>query len=234
MSGPESMRVAVLASGGGSDFQSLIDRFESDDAAARIVGLVASRQGAGALERAARHGIEACVLPEEARADRETEAAFVIQQLRTWNADLIVLAGYLRLVPPRVVRAFWGGIINIHPALLPAFGGEGMYGSHVHRAVVESGVRVTGATVHFVDEAYDRGPIIAQWPVPVLSDDTPATVAARVLEVEHRLLPAVVSALARGHVSLDEEGVVRWTEEWYRGEHFRLGAETDELESQSE
>jgi folate-dependent phosphoribosylglycinamide formyltransferase PurN len=122
--------------------------------------------------------------------------------------DLIVLAGYLRLVPRSVVGAYRGRIINVHPALLPAFGGAGMYGQRVHSAVIEEGARVSGATVHFVDEQYDRGPIIAQWPVPVLPDDTAATLGARVLRVEHLLLPRAACAVARGRVHLDENGQI--------------------------
>jgi folate-dependent phosphoribosylglycinamide formyltransferase PurN len=102
-------------------------------------------------------------------------------------------------------------MLNVHPALLPAFGGQGMYGHRVHEAVVASGVRVTGATVHFVDEHYDRGPIIAQWPVPVFAGDTPGTVAVRVLEVEHQLFPRVVAAVAAGHIALDGHGRVTGT-----------------------
>jgi folate-dependent phosphoribosylglycinamide formyltransferase PurN len=111
--------------------------------------------------------------------------------------DLVVLAGYLKLVPADTVSAFDGRMVNIHPALLPAFGGPGMYGIRVHRAVLASGATVSGATVHLVNAEYDRGPIVAQWPVPVQPGDTPEALAARVLQVEHRLLPAVVLAAAR-------------------------------------
>jgi folate-dependent phosphoribosylglycinamide formyltransferase PurN len=115
-------------------------------------------------------------------------------------------------------------MINIHPALLPSFGGEGMYGRRVHEAVVESGVRVTGPTVHFVNEEYDEGAIIAQWPVPVRAGDTPNEVAARVLAVEHRLLPAVVRAFAEDAFHLTREGRCRWERPWFGGEQFRMAA----------
>ncbi len=116
--------------------------------------------------------------------------------LEAHDVSLVVLAGYLRLVPPDVVRRYAGRMINVHPALLPSFGGAGMYGVRVHRAVIASGVRVTGVTAHFVDEQYDRGPIIAQWPVPVFPSDDSATLGARVLRVEHLLYPRVVDAVA--------------------------------------
>lgn len=196
------MRVVVFASGGGSNFQALIDRFGRGADGVELVGLVASRPDAGAVRRAAAATIPVYV------ADGDDEA--LGHALGDLAPDLIVLAGYMRLIPPDIVRRWWGRIINVHPALLPAFGGKGMYGARVHRAVVESGARVTGVTVHFVDEAYDRGPIIAQWPVPVLEGDGPEDVAARVLGVEHRLLPRVVGSIARGEVTLREDGRVSW------------------------
>ncbi len=150
--------------------------------------VLASRPDAGALERARRAGVSTGVLDDPADAD-EVVAAL-------GDAGLVVLAGYLRRVPPAAVARFRLRMINIHPALLPAFGGSGMYGRRVHEQVLASGIRMSGATVHYVDEEYDHGPIIAQWPVPVHADDTPETLAARVLEVEHRLLPLVVTALA--------------------------------------
>lgn len=222
------MRVVVFASGGGSNFRALTDRFADGGEGVEVAGLVASRETAGAIRRAEKAGIP-WVVASAAGAGTEGrgggEGAFLTGALERLGADLVVLAGYLRLVPPEVVGGWWGRIINIHPALLPAFGGRGMYGGRVHEAVIASGVRVTGATVHFVDEAYDRGPIIAQWPVPVLDGDTPTSIGARVLEVEHELLPRVVAALADGTVSLDEDGRVRWSRPWIDGHRFRVDRE---------
>jgi formyltetrahydrofolate-dependent phosphoribosylglycinamide formyltransferase len=190
-------RVAVFASGGGTNLQALIDRFNADPAApARVELIVGSRAGIGALDRAERAGIDAVALDARALGP-EAFGQALAEALESHRIDLIVLAGWLQLVPGEVVRRFHGRMINIHPALLPAFGGHGMYGMRVHRAVIESGARVSGATVHFVDEAYDEGAIIAQWPVPVLPGDTPESLAARVLAVEHRILPLAVEALAR-------------------------------------
>ncbi len=215
----DPVRIAVLASGGGSNFQALVDCFQRPDNPGReIAGVVASREGAGVLDRARRAGVASAVTP--ATASSEEAAAFLGDTLDEWRSDIVVLAGYMKLVPATLVRARWGRILNIHPALLPSFGGQGMYGGRVHRAVVDSGARITGATVHFVDEAYDRGPILCQWPVPVLAGDTPESVAARVLKVEHRILPAAVEALASGAVRLEADGRVRWGREWFETETF--------------
>lgn len=154
-----------------------------------MVRVVSNRADAGALERARRAGVAAAVLHDPA------DPAELLAVLR--DADLVVLAGYLKLVPAAVVARFRHRMINIHPALLPAFGGPGMYGRRVHAAVLASGARRSGATVHYVDEHYDRGPIIAQRAVPVEPGDTPERLAERVLTVEHELLPEVVLELAR-------------------------------------
>ena len=180
--------VAVLASGGGTNLQALLEALR-DSSVARVTRVVASGAAAGALERARRAGVPTAVL-----ADPADPAEIVTA---TGDARLVVLAGYLKRIPAAAVARLRWRVINIHPALLPAFGGPGMYGRRVHQAVLASGVALSGATVHYVDEEYDRGPIIAQWPVPVRPDDTPDALAARVLEVEHRLLPQVVLELAR-------------------------------------
>jgi len=180
--------VTVLVSGGGTNLQALLDALR-DSAVARVARVVASGADAGALERATRAGVSTAVL-----ADPDDPAEVVTA---TGDARLVVLAGYVKRIPAAAVARLRWRVINIHPALLPGFGGPGMYGRRVHEAVLASGAALSGATVHYVDEEYDRGPIIAQWPVPIRSGDTPDTLAARVLEVEHRLLPQVVLALAR-------------------------------------
>jgi phosphoribosylglycinamide formyltransferase 1 len=199
-------RIAVLVSGGGSNLQALIDHFDrrGDARAADVALVIASRSGTGALERATRRGVPAGVVPP---GDGDALA----RALRDADVDLVVLAGYMFLVPEIVTRAYEGRMLNVHPALLPAFGGKGLYGARVHRAVLASGARVSGATVHFVDADYDRGPIAAQWPVPVFAGDSAETLAARVLRVEHLLLPRVVERVARGDISLDGSGRVTGT-----------------------
>jgi formyltetrahydrofolate-dependent phosphoribosylglycinamide formyltransferase len=194
----EPKRVAVLASGGGTNLQALIDHFNPAPApAARVELVVASRAGIGALERAARAGVAAVTL-DARQIGPEALAARMLDELARHRVDVVVLAGWLQLVPPEVVERYHGRMLNVHPALLPAFGGKGMYGMRVHRAVIDSGVRVSGATVHHVSDRYDEGRIVAQWPVPVLAGDTPEALAARVLAVEHRILPLAVESLAAG------------------------------------
>lgn len=175
--------------------------------------MVASREGIGAIERAERAGVEVRVA-----GPAELGAA-----LGYGEPDLVVLAGWLRKIPETIVRRYAGRMINIHPALLPSFGGARMYGRRVHEAVIRSGARVSGPTVHFVNERYDEGAIIAQWPVPVREDDDADALASRVLAVEHRILPAVVEAFAVGDVELAQDGRCRWRRPWYSGEDFQLG-----------
>ncbi len=195
-------RIAVLASGGGSNLQALADHLRTlgDGAPGTVVLVISDRRGAGALVRAHAAGVPALHLGKDATATALGDA------LAAHRVDVVVLAGYLRLVPADVTRAYRGRIVNIHPALLPAFGGAGMYGAHVHRAVLAHGCTVSGPTVHFVDEVYDRGAIIAQQPVPVRQGDTPDSLAARVLAAEHALYPAVITALCDGTLTLGADG----------------------------
>jgi formyltetrahydrofolate-dependent phosphoribosylglycinamide formyltransferase len=218
----ESFRVAVLASGSGSNFQSILDRLHhSANSPVEVVLLVASKPGIRSIERAAAADVATVVLPDP-KEGRVVAADRLATALADARPDLIVLAGYLRLIPEEVVRAYWGRMINIHPALLPAFGGEGMYGGRVHTVVIDRGARLSGVTVHFVDEVYDHGAIIAQWPVPVLEGDTPEVLAARVLRVEHALLPAAVDAIARGQVTLLSTGECEWHVPWPGGDRFTI------------
>lgn len=197
-------RVAVLASGGGSNLQAILDYFATLGAqrAGDVVLVASDRAQAPALNRARAAGVEALHLDARGRSEGLPEA------LVSRGVMMVVLAGYLQLVPHSVTTSYRGRIVNVHPALLPAFGGRGMFGERVHAAVLAAGTTISGATVHFVDEAYDRGPIIAQWPVPVAPNDTPASLGARVLAVEHLLYPRVVQALCAQRVRLDEQGRV--------------------------
>ncbi|HJU66806.1 MAG TPA: phosphoribosylglycinamide formyltransferase [Gemmatimonadaceae bacterium] len=188
-------RIAVFASGRGSNLQALHAYLERTGGA-EVVLVASDRPAAGALAWARDRGTAAATLESAGR-----DAQAMLDVLSASRIDCVVLAGYLRLVPPEVVRAYHGRIVNVHPALLPAFGGPGMYGERVHRAVLQSGARVSGPTVHFVDEVYDHGAIIAQWPVPVFADDTESALAARVLRAEHLLLPRVAHLVATGRLA---------------------------------
>jgi len=183
------MHVAVAVSGRGSNLEALL-RVLGPGTPVRVVVVLSSRPDAPALERAAARRIPSVVLQDPA------ESAEWLEALERHAVDLVVLAGYVKLVPSEVIARYRGRIINVHPALLPSFGGKGMYGRRVHEAVLASGARESGATVHLVDEVYDRGAILGQARVPVLPGDDPDRLAARVLEVEHRLLPAAVLAAA--------------------------------------
>jgi len=184
-----TMRVAVAVSGRGSNLEALL-RALGPAAPARVALVLSNRADAGALEVAAAHGVPTQVLGDPA------DPAEWLAGLERHRIDLVVLAGYLKLVPAAVIARYRDRIVNVHPALLPAHGGRGMYGHRVHQAVLDSGDRESGATVHLVDEVYDRGAILAQSRVPVLPGDSAERLAARVLEAEHRLLPAVVLAAA--------------------------------------
>lgn len=190
------LRLAVCASGGGTNFQAILDAIERGALSAAVALCVSNRPDAGALDRARRRDIPTAVLDPSAPAHEAT----LLDTLDTHAVNFIALAGYLRKIPSGVVDRFRHRMTNIHPALLPAFGGEGMYGMHVHRAVLDYGARWSGATVHLVDESYDTGPIVLQEPVPVYPDDTPDALAARVLEVEHRLYPEALRLFAEGRI----------------------------------
>jgi phosphoribosylglycinamide formyltransferase-1 len=185
-------RLAVLASGRGSNLQAIIEHFDNlaRERVANVVLVASNRADSPALIRAATASIDI------ADFDAADDGTQLLELLRKFRVDLVVLAGYLKRIPPLVIREYAGRIINIHPALLPAFGGEGMYGPRVHEAVIASGARESGVTVHLVDDEYDRGPIVAQWRVPVEPTDTPESLAARVLAVEHVVYPRVIEMVA--------------------------------------
>lgn len=189
------MNITVFASGGGTDFQSIIDGVESGQIKARINLLIAGKENIFAIERAKAHGIPYKVFLKRNYGSLGEMFEEIIALLKEQKTDLIVLAGYLTILAPNIVREYCGRIINIHPSLLPSFGGAGMYGIKVHEAVLASGEKETGCTVHYVDENPDTGKIIAQARVPVKEGDTPEILQKRVLVEEHKLLPQVVAKL---------------------------------------
>jgi phosphoribosylglycinamide formyltransferase/phosphoribosylglycinamide formyltransferase-1 len=185
-------RLAVLASGRGSNLQAIIEHFDNiaRERIAKVVLVASNRPDSPALIRAATASIEI------ASFDAADDGNQLLEILRRFRVDIVVLAGYLKRIPPRVVQEYSGRILNVHPALLPDFGGDGMYGARVHEAVIASGAKESGVTVHIVNDEYDRGPIVAQWRVPVEPDDTAETLAARVLSVEHVVYPRVIEMVA--------------------------------------
>jgi len=186
-------RVAVFASGGGSNFQSLINHVSSGDRAWSIDLLVMNREG-GALRRARSAGVPVHIIPTKGR-DMSEIAQDTLRVLDEHAIDIVLLAGYLRFVPSEVTSRFSGRILNIHPALLPEFGGPGMYGMNVHRAVADSESTKIGATIHFVSDLYDEGAILGQWRMSRRPEDSAEEIAAKVLKIEHRLYPAAVDHL---------------------------------------
>lgn len=185
-------KIAVLASGSGGNLQAIIDAAENGFLKdIKVDCVISNKQDAYALKRAQEHNIDAIFLDDE-NLSREEYTKNIINELEKRNIDLICLAGFMLILTPNIIEKFRGRIINIHPALLPKFCGKGMFGKRVHKAVIESGEKESGATVHFVDEGCDTGPIIVQEKVKILEDDTPETLAKRVLEVEHRIYPKAI------------------------------------------
>lgn len=198
------LRTVVCVSGGGTNLQAILDGIERKEIAnVQIVRVISNNRNAYALERARNAGIEAvCVSPRD-YADRAGFNRALIQKTDEASPDLIVLAGFLVVIPPELIRRYENRIVNIHPSLIPSFCGTGYYGLKVHEAVLERGVKVTGATVHFVDEGTDTGPIILQKPVSVRQDDTPQTLQRRVMEeAEWIILPKALDLIAGGRVTV--------------------------------
>ena len=195
-------RIGVLASGGGTNLQCIIDACERGEIDGDVAVVVSNVPEAFALERAKKHRIDAYAFPHKG-VTREQHEADIIECLDQHGVDLVVLAGYLRILTPVFINKYAGRLMNTHPALLPAFGGTGMHGLNVHKAVLDYGCKVSGCTIHFVTLDVDGGPIILQKAVPVLEDDTPETLQERVLKEEHKLFPRAVQLFAKGKLRLE-------------------------------
>lgn len=203
------LRIGVLVSGGGTNLQAVMNAMDAGKiTGAEIAVVISNNAGAYALERAEKKGIEALVVSPKDYDSREEFHEALLSALKERNLDLLVLAGYLVAIPPSIVQAFPMKIINIHPSLIPSFCGKGYYGLKVHEGVLKRGVKVTGATVHFVDEGTDTGPIILQKAVEVQPDDTPRTLQRRVMEqAEWLLLPRAIDLIANDRLKI-EDGLV--------------------------
>jgi formyltetrahydrofolate-dependent phosphoribosylglycinamide formyltransferase len=200
MTANDDLRVAVLLSGEGTSLENLFEQIESGDLPAQIVVVIGSKEDAGGLERARRHGVPALAVPRKHYPDTSDFNDAIHVELDRHEVDLVACLGFLS--PFETRGKFDGRAINVHPALVPAFSGKGYYGRRIYQAVLAAGVKVTGATVHFVDAEYDRGPIILQEAVAVLDDDTPSTLAARVQAVERRLIPEAIRLFASGRLAI--------------------------------
>jgi phosphoribosylglycinamide formyltransferase-1 len=203
MSAARTVPLGVLISGSGTNLQAIIDAIEAKRLAAEIRVVISNRREAFGLERARRHGIEALYLDHRGYADREAYDRALLEILERRGVELVILAGFMRLLSPLFVRAYRHRIMNIHPALLPAFPGL-----HVQKRALEYGVRFSGCTVHFVDEQCDEGPIIIQAVVPVLQDDTVESLAARILKEEHRIYPRAIQLYSEGRLRVEGRRVI--------------------------
>lgn len=196
------MNIAVFASHGGSDLQAIIDGCKNNKINARVAVVISNNGNSMALQRAADEEIPADHLSAKKFGSEEILAEKILSVLSEYHVDMIFLAGYMRMLHVSVLEKYHNRIFNIHPALLPKFGGKGMYGMNVHNAVIEAGETETGVTIHRVNAEYDSGEIVAQTKVPVMENDTPETLAARVLEREHEFLVEVISDIVNGEIVL--------------------------------
>ena len=192
------LKIAVLLSGSGTTLENLFVKQDEGKLSVEIAAVLSSRRDAYGLERARKRSVPALVVERKKFKDADSFSAEIFKALAPYQPELIVLAGFMCML--RIPPQYEGKVINVHPALLPAFGGKGFYGHHVHEAVVAHGCKISGCTVHFVDNEYDQGPIIAQKSVPVLDDDTPESLAERVQSAERELYPEVIQAIAEGRV----------------------------------
>ena len=197
------LRIAVFASHGGSNLQALIDGCASGLIDGEIALVISNNKKAFALERARNHHIDTLITTESSFASAEEFGNHIATELSRRGVNLICLAGYMKMIPQQIITKYRNRIINIHPALLPKFGGKGMIGIHVHEAVIAAGESETGVTIHLVNEVYDDGRILAQSRVPVQSGDSPQSLQERVLELEHHLYPETVAKIATGEISLE-------------------------------
>jgi phosphoribosylglycinamide formyltransferase-1 len=203
MGNNEPIRLGVLASGQGSNLEAIIKHIENGSLNAQVVAVISNISTAGALVIAGQYNIPAFHISQKQFPGEQEFVDYLLSVLEKYKTDLIILAGYLKKIPTEVIKSYKNRILNIHPALLPAFGGHGLYGHFVHEAVLQYGCKVTGATVHIVDEDYDTGVPVIQQCVPVLEDDTPESLASRVLEVEHKIFSRAIQLFAENKIRIE-------------------------------
>lgn len=195
------MRIAVLVSGGGSNLEAILNAVEQGEISGQVAAVVSNKEGVYALERAKNHGVPSCVIPKKGNANFDAQ---LLSFLKEQQIDLVVLAGFLCILSEEIIKAFPNRIINVHPSLIPSFCGDGFYGLKVHEKALEYGVKVTGATVHFVNEVTDGGAIILQKAVEIKPDDTPEVLQKRVMEqAEWVLLPKAIALFCEGRLKVE-------------------------------
>ena len=204
----KKLQLGVFASGRGSNFEAILEAVREGNLDADVRLLLTNNAEAGALSIAQKVKVSTVVISKPEFENRDEFIQTMLSALNEHGVEFIALAGYMKKIPPEVINAYRNRIVNIHPALLPSFGGKGMYGHHVHEAVITRGCKVTGVTVHIVDEVYDRGPIVMQRCVPVEEGDTPESLAARVLKVEHSLYAETLQLFAEGRIEVKEQRAV--------------------------
>ena len=198
-------KIGFFASGGGSNFGAIVDQIKSNDNPISPEFLLSNNSKSGAVEKAKNYGIPHYHISGKTHTDKQAYDQAILDIIEKHNIDLLILAGFMKKIPDPVIKKMSNRIVNIHPALLPSFGGHGFYGMNVHQAAYEEGVRISGATVHLVNEEYDRGAIIKQDAVPLSHDDSPEDIAAKVLKIEHRIFYQVVKAFSEGKVSFRKD-----------------------------
>ena len=201
------LKIGVLVSGGGTNLQAIIDACQTNVIRGEVVVVISNRENAYALQRAGKHKIDALYIDRKDFVTNQDYAWRLVEEMEQRDVELICLAGFLLLIDPFFITKYKNRIMNIHPALLPAFGGKGMYGKHVHQAVLEYGCKVSGVTVHFINENYDQGAVILQETVKVLDNDTPETLASRILVEEHKIYPQAIKLFAEKRLDIKDRKV---------------------------
>ncbi|OGU57860.1 MAG: phosphoribosylglycinamide formyltransferase [Ignavibacteria bacterium GWF2_33_9] len=197
------LKLAVFASHGGSNMQSIIEASKSGNLAAEVVCIISNNSDSMALQRAINEGIPGIHISQKLFENESDYINEILKTLKLYSVDLIILAGYMKMIPLEIIKAYRNRILNIHPALLPKFGGKGMFGMNVHNAVIAAGETESGPTVHIVDEIYDNGKILLQRKIPVMPDDTPESLAERVLAEEHKIYAETIQLIIEGKITLD-------------------------------
>jgi phosphoribosylglycinamide formyltransferase 1 len=203
-----ALNLCVLASGSGSNLKAIINAQKSGKVTSKVVLVISNNSGSGALETARKNKIPNYHLSQKLFTNEAEFCKRFTALLKEYKIDLIILAGYMKMIHPQIIKLYKNRILNIHPALLPEFGGKGMYGMNVHEAVIKSGRKLTGATVHLVDEVYDNGAVILQKEVPVKKSDTAETLAGRVLRTEHKLYPEVIKLFEEKRIKIKNNKVI--------------------------